>query len=320
MTKSTIGILGGSGFVGSVLANRLVTLGYNLRILTRDRQHGRGLWLLPDTEVVETDALDQDRLGHALSGCAALVNLVGILNERGDDGAGFRRAHVDIAVNAAKACKSQDVPRLLHMSALNADSAAASHYLRSKGEAEKLLMAEHGKRLAVTIMRPSVIFGPHDRFLNRFASLLAMSPGVFPLACAATRFQPVYVGDVAEAFVKALAESATAGQKYDLGGPEICTLADIVNYVGRVSGHPTRIVALGRTLSALQANIMEYVPGKPFSRDNLRSAQSDSVCAHGNGLVSLGIAPTPMESIVPQYLGRRSMRNRYDVFRGTAAR
>ncbi len=319
-SPNTIGILGGTGFVGSVLANRLVTQGYRLRILTRDRQHGRGLWLLPDTEVVEIDPLDQDRLSHALGGCSALINLVGILNERGDNGAGFRRVHVDIAINAAKACKAQDVPRLLHISALNADGLAASHYLRSKGEAEKLLMAEHGKRLAVTIMRPSVIFGPHDRFLNRFAGLLAMSPGLFPLACASTRFQPVYVGDVADAFICALSDNATAGHKYDLGGPDVRSLAEIVDYVARVSGHPTRIIALGQTLSSLQASIMEYLPGKPFSRDNFRAAQQDSICAQSNGLVTLGLAPTPMESIVPQYLGGRSMRNRYDDFRGTAAR
>lgn len=319
-TTDTIGILGGSGFVGAVIANHLLKRGYRVRILTRARQHARELWLLPNTEIVETDALDQDHLGHAVAGCAALINLVGILNERGDSGAGFRRAHVDIAVNAAKVCKTHDVPRLLHMSALHADSSAPSHYLRSKGEAEKLVMAEQSKRLAITILRPSVIFGPHDSFLNRFAQLLALTPGVFPLACANARFQPVYVGDVADAFLAVLDDPATGGHKYDLGGPEIFTLAEIVAYVARLIDRPTRIIPLGRALSALQANIFEYLPGKPFSRDNLRSAGVDSVCPQANGLLTLGITPTAMEVIVPQYLGRRRLRARYDIFRGEAGR
>lgn len=320
MTTSTIGIIGGSGFVGSVLANRLVTLGYRVRILSRDREHARGLWLLPGTDIVVTNAHEQDQLNHAVAGCNVLINLVGILNERGDSGAGFHRAHADVALNAARACKSNDIARLLHMSALNADTASASHYLRSKGEAEKLLLAEHGKRLAVTIMRPSVIFGPHDRFLNRFASLLAMTPGIFPLACAEARFQPVYVGDVAEAFVKALADRASEGQRYELGGPRVLSLAEVVAYVAHLRGLHRRILRLGPGLSKLQAHLMEHIPGKPFSLDNLRSMQTDSICQHGNGLEMLGITPTPMEIIVPQYLGGKRIRNRYDAFRESAAR
>ncbi len=320
MTQSIIGLLGGSGFVGAVLANHLVDAGHAVRVFTRKREHARELWLLPDTDVVEVNVEDQEQLNDAVAGCAAVVNLIGILNERGDNGEGFRRAHIDVTQRAIKACKTSDVPHLVHMSALNADSFAASYYLRSKGEAEKLLAAENGNRLTTTIMRPSVIFGPHDDFINRFATLLRLAPGVFPLACAGARFQPVYVGDVADAIVRVLTDRAHAGQRYDLGGPEVFTLREIVEYIARVIGRPVKVVALGAALAKLQANVLEYVPGKPFSRDNLRSLEEDSVCTQGNGLDRLGIAPTPMRVIVPRYLGGHDMRHRYYGFRTTARR
>jgi len=320
MNRTTIGLLGGSGFVGGVLANRLVTAGYAVRIFTRARAHARESWLLPDTDIVEVDSTEQEQLNDAFEGCAAVVNLVGILNERGDNGAGFRRAHVDVAARAAKACKHADVPQLVHLSALNADSFAASHYLRSKGEAEKLLAEENGRVLQVTIMRPSVIFGAHDDFTNRFARLVRLSPGVFPLACAEARLQPVFVGDVADAIVRVIADRALGGQRYELGGPDVVTLGELVRYIGELIGHPVRVIALGSTLSKLQANILEHVPGKPFSRDNLRSLQEDSVLTQGNGLDTLGIVPTPMRIILPDYLGHSGTRHRYYDYRTTAGR
>lgn len=320
MSRMTIGILGGSGFVGGVLANRLVAAGHRVRIFTRARNHARDVWLLPDTDVFELDPREQEHYNDAFEGCDAVVNLVGILNERGDDGEGFRRAHVDVPLRAAKACKTVDVPHLLHMSALNADSFAASYYLRSKGEAEKLLAAESGKRLTVTILRPSVIFGPHDDFTNRFARLLRLAPGLFPLACANARLQPVFVGDVAEAMLRCLTVRDAAGQRYELGGPEILTLGEIVTWLGQLIGRPTRVVPLNDTLASVQANVLEYVPGKPFSRDNLRSLAEDSVCTQANGLEVLGIAPTPMRAIVPHYLGNGDVRYRYYGYRTTARR
>ncbi|MCB1749645.1 MAG: complex I NDUFA9 subunit family protein [Gammaproteobacteria bacterium] len=320
MSRMTIGILGGSGFVGGVLANRLVAGGHRVRIFTRARSHAREVWLLPDTEVIELDPREQEQYNHGFAGLDAVVNLVGILNERGDDGTGFRQAHVDIPLRAAKACKTADVPHLLHMSALNADSFAPSYYLRSKGEAEKLLLAESGKRLTVTILRPSVMFGPHDDFTNRFAALLRLAPGVFPLARADARLQPVFVGDVAEAMLRCLTRREAAGQRYDLGGPEVMTLGEIVSYLGRVIGRPVRVIGLNGFLSSLQANILEHVPGKPFSRDNLRSLSEDSVCPQANGLDQLGIEPTPMRVVVPRYLGGGDLRHRYYAHRTSAGR
>ena len=320
MTKVTIGILGGGGFVGTVIANRLVEEGYAVRIFTRDRERARDVWLLPDTDVVVVDPLDQDALSAAITGCAALINLVGILNEKGHDGEGFRRAHVEITAHTIRACKDNGIGRLLQMSALKADSFAPSYYLRTKGEAEKLVLDAHGEQLQATIMRPSVIFGPHDDFMNRFAALLRLTPGVFPLACASARFQPVYVGDVATAFVTALDDKTTYGKRYDLGGPEVMTLAQIVRYVADVIGKTVVIIPLGKALSAVQANILEYVPGKPLSRDNLRSTEEDSVLIADNGLLTLGITPTAMDVIVPTYLADKNQRTRYYGFRTEARR
>lgn len=320
MSKSTIGIFGGSGFVGGVLANRLVRQGAALRIFTRRRDHARHLWPLPDTHVFEVNPRDQEAINSAVAGCDAVVNLIGILNERGDNGEGFREAHIATTARIAKACKQGGVPRMLQMSALKADSFAPSYYLRTKGEAEKLLAEEQNARFQTTIMRPSVIFGPRDSFINRFAKLVRLTPGVFPLARADARFQPVYVGDVADAFVRALGDPATRGARFDLGGPDVLTLGEIVRYVAGLIDRPVWILPLGATLASLQANVLEYVPGKPFSRDNLRSLQEDSVLDEENGLDKLGVAPTPMHVIVPQYLAGANVRGRYYAYRSEARR
>ncbi|MGE4616094.1 MAG: complex I NDUFA9 subunit family protein [Gammaproteobacteria bacterium] len=320
MTKPIAGLLGGGGFVGSVIANRLVNRGYAVNIYSRKRDHARHLWLLPDTRIIELDPGYQEQLNAAVSGCAVLINLIGILNEKGDNGEGFHHAHMEITARAVKACKSKNIPRLLQMSAINADSFASSYYLRSKGEAEKLVLSEQNSRFGATIFRPSVIFGPGDKFINRFARLLKMSPGFFPLACANARFQPVFVGDVADAFLEALEQVATAGQRFDLGGPDVMSLQEIVNYVAAVIDRPTIVIPLGGALSSFQANLLEYFPGKPFSRDNLRSTQEDSVCGPNNALEQLGIRPTPMDQIVPQYLGGERIRNRYYGYRSEARR
>lgn len=320
MTKSTIGLFGGSGFVGSVLANQLVAAGHAVRILTRRRANARELWLLPDTTIVEVDNTHQEQLTEACRGCDAIVNLVSILNERGDNGAGFRAVNVELPRRLVKAVKAAQVPHLVQFSALNADSFAQSYYLRTKGEAEKLLGDEQGTQLTLSIVRPSLIFGPHDGFTNRFANLLKLAPGIFPLAAADTRFQPVYVGDVAAAVITILNDVKAAGRRYDFGGPEVFTLKELVEYIADVIERPTRVIGLGPFLSSVQANVLEYVPGKPFSRDNLRSMEEDSVCAGANGIEQLGVTPTPIRTVVPGYLGGNNQRRRYYGFRITARR
>jgi nucleoside-diphosphate-sugar epimerase len=320
MTTSTIALLGGSGFIGSVLANQLVASGYAVRVLTRRRSNAREVWLLPNTDVVEVDPLNAERLKEHCDGCSTVINLIGILNERGDNGAGFRRAHVEVVQNLIKACKSAGVARLIQMSALNADSFAASHYLRSKGEAEKLIADEAGQHLSTSVFRPSLVFGPHDDFTNRFARLLKFAPGFLPLAAGDTRVQPVYVNDLASALMAAIANPANGHQRYDIGGPEIVTLTEVVKYIGSVIGSSARIIGLGSGLSKLQANVLEFVPGKPFSRDNLRSLQEDSVCMQANALDQFGISTTPMRVVVPGYLGQTNLRQRYYEYRSEAGR
>ena len=320
MKRLDIALAGGSGFVGTALANRLVGRGHTVRVLTRDRERARAAWMLPGASVVEVNGYDGDGLAHALSGCDAVVNLVGILNERRDNGRDFHRAHVEFTERMLQACKSSDVRHVVHLSALGAEPGAPSHYLRSKGEAEKRLESASGRRLAVDILRPSVIFGPDDDFLNRFAALLRATPGVLPLAGAGARLQPVYLGDVVTATTQLLETRGAGCTKYELGGPEVLTLGEIVRYVATLIARPTFIVPLGGPLATLLAWLMEFAPGKPLTRDNLRSLAVPSVCAGENGLLRLGLKPTPLAAVVPAYLAARAQRGRYAGFRRAARR
>jgi NADH dehydrogenase len=292
-------ILGGTGFVGHQLAARLTRAGHSLTLLTRHRERHRDLLVLPRLRVVEADVHDEAALERHLEGHDAAINLVGILNERGHDGRGFYRAHVDLPRKLVQACRRRNVTRLLHMSALGADAAyGTSHYQRSKGEGENLVHATVG--LQVTSFRPSVIFGPGDAFFNRFADLLRLTP-VFPLACPDARFAPIFVGDVAEAFARALDNPATIGRRYDLCGPREYRFRDLIDYTARLIGRRPLVVGLPDSLSRLQANLFEYLPGKPFSRDNYLSLQRDNVCS-GPIAPELAIVPTPLEAVVPGYL------------------
>lgn len=293
-------VLGGTGFVGGHLITRLARDGHRVTVASRHPQRHRALSVLPTVRVVCADVHDESALASLFSGCDAVINLVGILNEgRGET---FRRAHVELPRKVAQAARNAGVRRLLHMSALGADAAnAPSLYLRTKGEGEAALRVHAGDKIAYTVFQPSVIFGPGDSFTRRFAGLLRIAP-VFPLACPDAKFQPVYVGDVAQAFVNALADRAAQGQRYTLCGPEVYTLRALVEFVARESRLNRRIVGLPRWLGKLQAMVLEFFPGKPFTRDNWRSLQADSVCKGGPGLAELGIVPTSLALAAPAYL------------------
>lgn len=311
-----VAIVGGSGFVGRVLCEYLTRAGIAPRIVTRSRDHARALWPLPGAQCVACNPYDGQALAGAIAGCDAVVNLVGILNEKGDRGDGFQLAHVGLTCTVLEACATAGIGRYLHMSALNAAPVATSHYLRTKGEAERSVRAS---ACAWTIFRPSVIFGAGDGLFCRFEALTRLAP-VLPLACANTRFQPVYVGNVAEAFVRALVERRTVGQSYDLGGPAVMTLADIVRTVLRATRRRRLVVPLGMLASRLQAEIFEHLPGKPFSRDNFRSATQDSVLSGPNGLDQLGITAVPVEAVIGRELLGGGERLRYDDLRRRAGR
>jgi NADH dehydrogenase len=294
-------LVGGSGFVGSAIAARLARAGHRIAIPTRNRERAKHLLVLPTAEVIDADIHDPATLGQLVRGRDAVINLVGILKggEGEPYGAGFARAHVDLPKKIAHAVQESGVPRLLHMSALAADAQAPSGYLRSKAAGEAAAFAV-APPTGVTVFRPSVIFGRGDSFLTLFARLLAIAPFV-PLAGADARFQPVWVGDVAAAFVAALDHPESAGRAYDLGGPKTYALRDLVAYAGKLSGHPRTIVGLPYPLAWLQARAMEFIPNGPMTRDNLRSMQVPSVCPAGCAF-PFGIQPTALEDIAPGYL------------------
>ena len=313
MRETTILVLGGSGFVGRHLVSQLSAVGYRVVVPTRRRERAKHLILLPTVDVVEADVHDASTLERLASGASAVINLIGILNERrrGD----FERVHVELARKVVAGCRAAGVGRLLHMSALNADSGGPSQYLRTKGEAEAIV-ASSG--LVWTIFQPSVIFGREDSFLNLFAMLERMLP-LIALACANARFQPVFVGDVAQAFARALDTDATRGQRYRLCGPKIYTLRELVAYVGELTGHERPILPLGPAMSDLQARVLECLPGKLMSRDNLASMQKDSVCGCDFPAV-FGFAPVALEAIAPEYLARTAIKSRYDDLRSQSGR
>jgi len=308
MADRIILVVGGSGYVGRYVVGRLAADGWRVVIPTRRRDNARHLFLLPTVDVVEADVNRAGELARLARGATAVVNLVGILNETG--GQTFARAHVELAASVVAACRSAGVRRLVHMSALHADPAGPSGYLRSKGEAEAAIAASG---LDWTIVQPSVIFGREDAFLNLFAKVLRIAP-VMALARADARFQPVFVGDVAECMVRALSLPATIGQKYPLCGPKVYTLRELVRYVGELVGAPRPIVPLNRTLGTLQALVLEHLPGALMSRDNLASMERDSVCDCGFPPV-FGFEPHALETVAPTYLGPDAARSRYDEYR-----
>jgi len=298
--------------VGHHLVARLADEGLEIRVPTRRPHRNRDLQVLPTVRLVESDIHDPAELGTLFTGCDTVINLVGILNEKGHDGKGFARVHVELPKRVLQACQSTGVTRLLHMSALHADAGRGpSQYLRTKGEGEDAVMAASGERLKVTAFRPSVIFGPGDSFLNRFAGILKVAPLALPLACPDARFAPVFVGDVVRAFSEALDDPGTWGRRYDLCGPNEYSLQELVSYTARLTGRRRIIVGLPHWLSYLQAAILEYAPGKPFSKDNLSSLSVDSVCDEGER------CPTSLESVAPVYLGRRDLQSRMQALRTT---
>jgi len=312
MPSVSICVLGGTGFIGRALVARLATDGHTVKVLTRDRTGNRDLLVLPTVRLVRADVHDPAELEREFGGCDVVVNLVGILNERRPgrgSGAEFRRVHTELPMKVVRACRAAGVRRYLHMSGLKADSRLGpSHYLRSKGEAEDFIRRECALGAPeFVIFQPSVVFGSTDEFVNRFASLLAVVPGVMPLACAGARFAPVYVGDVAEAFARCVGRSGVAGGTFQLCGPEVLTLGEIVRDTAAALGLRRWILPLPDAVSRVQAAIMDYVPGKPFSTDNYLSATLDSVC-DCDGLAELDIERTSMRGVVPAYLRANSGR------------
>ena len=297
MSQLKIVVLGGSGFVGRLLVKHLSEQGHRLTVLSRNLSSHLDRLLPPNVTLREMEVYDAQALHQAIAGADAVVNLVGILNEAGDDGSGFRHAHVELTRRVIDACKANGVRRLLQMSSLNAGR-GSSHYLHSRGEAEASVKASG---LDWTIFEPSVIFGTGDGLFTRFAALIKYPP-VLPLACADAKFAPVYVGDVVEAFSRSLRDRGTIGEVYELYGPDVFTLKQIVQMTARQLGLKRLLIPLPDFLGRIQGLVFDFVPGKPFSSDNFRSLQTDSVGGI-DGLHRLGIVPTRVAQVLPDLLG-----------------
>jgi NADH dehydrogenase len=315
MNTKTLCVLGGTGFVGRHLVARLANQGHRVKVLTRHPQRHREIEVLPGATLVGVDAHDPAALQEQFAGCDAAINLVGVLHEYANQT--FRAVHVELPGKIMEACRAAGVKRLLHMSALHADAAKGpSQYLFTKGEGERAVLG--AQDLAVTVFKPSIIFGPDDNFYNQFAGMLKFSL-VLPLACPNSRFAPVYVDDVVAAFETALRDPSTIGQSYELCGPQIFTFKEIVEDIARMLGLKRWVVGLPDGLARLQGKIFGMLPVKIFTTDNYLSLQVDSVCTC-NGLEALGITPHSVDSIMPLHFAGKMQRRRYDSLRREARR
>lgn len=318
MRYQRIAIVGGTGFVGKYIVSELARRHYSIRLLTRRRERQRSLIVIPGLELVETNLHSSSHLSDTLRGCDAVINLAGILNNGWTEHDRFQSVHVELPLKLGEAMRFNKIDRYLHMGALNASADAPSEYLRSKHQGEQAAhgLSRHG--VAVTSFNPSVLFGEGDSFLNRFADLVGLAPLVVPLACPDARFAPAFVGDVARAFVDTLEDKASFGERYDLCGPKQYSLREIVEYVCELTGHRRFILPLGPWLSRVQAQVMQNLPGAPFSVDNYLSLQIDSICHAGNGFERLDITPRSLESVAPRYIGHRSRADRLNALRRRA--
>jgi len=313
-------LLGGSGFVGTYIVNRLSQRGIEVTVPTRRRERTKALIMQPGVEMPEANIHCEPTLTELMRGHDAVINLVGILHSHDVDfpySKDFAQAHVELPKKIVAACKAAGVRRLVHMSALKADPKAPSEYLASKGEGEAIVRAAKNE-LDVTIFRPSVIFGLGDSFLTMFAKVLKKLP-FFPLGFGQARFQPVWAADVADAFVDSLGDASTFGQTYDLAGPKVYTLRELVEYTAQLTGSNAKIIALPEGLAYLQAGLMWLAPKPMMSPDNLRSMQVDSVC-EGSCNLPADWKPTALEAIAPSYIALNTPKGKLDHFRFRAGR
>lgn len=315
-------VLGGSGFVGRHVCEKLNQQQIHATVLTRRRENARHLQMLPLVDVIEVASLESASLAAQLPGHDAVVNLIAILH--GSEAA-FERVHVGLPqalVGACQASGSNGVKRVVHISALGAAADSPAMYQRSKARGE-VVLRESG--LDVTLLRPSVIFGAEDKFLNTFAQLQQLFP-VIPLASSEARFQPVWVEDVATAVVECLIDRSTIGKTFEACGPDVFTLKQLVElagqYAGVNGGRGRPVFGLPAPLAHIQARLMEMAPGEPvMSRDNLDAMKIDNV-ASGKlpGLDALEITPSALRAIAPSYLGAQGLRSGLMATRKTAGR
>jgi len=301
-------VLGGSGFIGRHFVAQLARREIKVTVASRRRERAKHLILLPTVDVVQANVADPAVLERLARDKDVVVNLLGILH--GD----FDRIHVQLPRTIVAACRAAGVKRLLHMSALGADVNGPSAYQRSKGAGEQALL--QARDLDVTVFRPSVVFGPEDQFLNRFAAMARLLP-VLAVPCPRARFQPVYVGDVARVMLSSLEDTGSHGRAFELGGPHEYELKQLVELVCAMTGHRRLVIGLSGRLSYFQAAVLEHLPGRLMTRDNTLSMKVPNVTA---ARFPYGIAPQPLEALAPAYLRPSGPRERYPQLRWRARR
>jgi NADH dehydrogenase len=304
MRNQLFTIFGGTGFIGRYVVERLADRGARILIISRSpRSHGvhlQPLGAVGQIVVQSADLSSETALRRAVAGAAGAVNLIGILHETRRQP--FDEVHGALPGRLAAAARAEGVPRMVQISAIGADAGSASAYARSKAEGERRVREAFP---AATILRPSIVIGPEDGFFNRFAALARVLPALPLIGGGSTRFQPVYVGDVAGAVVAALERDDCRGRTYELGGPQIYTFADLMRYMLQVVGRRRLLIDVPFGLAHLQARLLELLPAPPLTRDQVEILKQDNVVSPGApGLEALGISPTPIELIVPQYLAR----------------
>ncbi len=301
-TRSVATVFGGAGFIGRYVVKRLAAQGHVVRVAGRNTEAAKSLMVtgrVGQVVPLYVSLGNEATVARAVEGADVVVNLVGILTEsRAGD---FMRVQGEGAGRIARAAASAGVKRVVHVSAIGARADSESQYARAKAEGEAQMWAALP---GVTILRPSLVFGAEDQFFNRFGSMAMMLP-VMPVICGDTKFQPVYVGDVADAVMAALGRDEAAGQLFELGGPRVWTFREILVWILQETKRKRPLIEMPIGLARLQARVGEWVPGKPFTRDQLVLLQQDNVVTAGAaGLAELGIMPTPIELIVPEYLDR----------------
>ncbi|MBV9655487.1 MAG: complex I NDUFA9 subunit family protein [Acetobacteraceae bacterium] len=301
-TRQIATVFGGSGFLGRYIVKRFAQRGYIVRVAVRDTE--RALFLKPMGVVGQIVPLyarieDDATVARAVQDADVVVSLVGVLAEhRAGD---FDRIHAEGAGRVARLAAASGVSRLVHVSAIGADPASRSRYGASKARGEQAVRAAFPQ---ATILRPSLVFGPEDAFFNRFGTMAQISP-FMPVIAGATRMQPVYVGDVADAVLAATERTDALGKTYELGGPQVWTFREILAYILKVTRRRLRLVGIPHAFASLQAAILERLPGKMLTRDQLHMLDHDNVVSPGApGLADLGVTPTPVDLVVPSYLKR----------------
>ncbi len=301
-TRRVATVFGGSGFIGRYVVKRLAQQGYVVRVAGRNPE--RALFLKPMGAVGQIVPLyasvtNEPTVHRAVEDAEAVVNLVGLLAE--SPAASFQAVHTDGSQRIARLSAASGVGRLVQISAIGADSSSPSRYGATKGNAEKAVLAAFPQ---ATILRPSLVFGVEDKFFNRFAQIARLSP-IMPVIAGDTKMQPVYVADVADAVMAVLAQPGSQGKIYELGGPRVWTFREILAFILQQTRRKRRLVDIPMGIARLQANILQHVPGKPLTPDQLLMLVKDNVVAQGAlGLTDLGVRPTPLDLVVPAYLTR----------------